>query len=238
MKFFNCSVLSHGSLSIFFLRPEIFMEIQKRESKHESLRFIADEVSQNGILAPKTLVFMNTIPELNDVFFWLRDKTTDYGRLAVGKNSFTYMIEMFSGSTNARTKSRIMSEFVKPDSTIRVLIATVAFGMGVNVQGLTRVVVYKIPDSVSILWQEIGRASRGGQPGSALILVPQNPTEASLGHSLLNTCLREAILKQFTGYQNTQRVPCTCGLSSCSCYLCNCCTFCKLQCVCKENNDQ
>jgi len=88
--------------------------------------------------------------------------------------------------TQGKTKPRILQDCCKQESHLRVLLSTVAFGMGVNVYDLRRVYIYKLPKSTAILWQEIRRVGRKGEKSDCKIFVPQNPAEKGLASSLKN----------------------------------------------------
>ena len=69
-------------------------------------------------------------------------------------------VSMFHGVTAEAKKKYVLSEFPKPDSRVRIVIATVAFGMGINVKDIRTVINYGVPTSSEDLVQESGRAGR------------------------------------------------------------------------------
>jgi len=187
--------------------------------------------------AAKTIVYTSTVSGAKHILVWLRGKLPNLGRVPFDDGSFEYNVDMFTGVTPTDTKQRIMNEFAKEDSYITVLVATIAFGMGINISNLYQVVVYDVSNEPSSLMQMVGRCSRDGSKGRACILLPIAPQADSLDFELANSCARRALNSKFYGwveplpsqetFNHSQCVP-----HSCNCDLCTCCSFCKKSCVC------
>ena len=55
------------------------------------------------------------------------------------------------------------------NSSSGVLVATKAQAFGVNYSNISKVIIYELPDSMEVLYQMIGRASREGKSGEIVI---------------------------------------------------------------------
>ena len=81
------------------------------------------------------------------------------------------LVEMLHSCTPAaNNKQYILHSFQSEDGTICVLVATIAFGMGVNCKGVHRVIHYGPSKNVEAYVQETGRAGRDGTQSHAYIL--------------------------------------------------------------------
>lgn len=73
-----------------------------------------------------------------------------------------------AGLTNEQRNS-VQEDFKKDQ--IQLIIATVAFGMGVNKSNIRFVIHFELPRTIEAYYQETGRAGRDGVPAEALMLV-------------------------------------------------------------------
>ena len=60
-------------------------------------------------------------------------------------------------------RTKALDNFVPTDGPVRVVVATTALGMGVNIPNVERVYHFGIPDTIEEYIQEIRRAGRDGR---------------------------------------------------------------------------
>ena len=89
-----------------------------------------------------------------------------FGSMQIPENR---LFVQFHSPQTKEMKNEILKQLCSPQSIIRVVFATVALGMGVDIRSIRNIVHITPPHSIQAYCQETGRAGRDGQQATAAL---------------------------------------------------------------------
>ncbi|CAB5216519.1 unnamed protein product, partial [Rhizophagus irregularis] len=141
-----------------FSRPEIEYIVKKKSTRERNLVEIAKIV--NEISDGQCIIYCSSPGICNEILPLLQDKLKG---TAIGT---------YHGGLESFERDQVMLQW--KSRLLKVMIATNAFGLGVNSPNIRTVVHYTFPSSISNFIQESGRAGRDGNPAQSILFYSRN----------------------------------------------------------------
>jgi ATP-dependent DNA helicase RecQ len=138
-----------GEFIASFDRSNLMLEvIPKLDAEQQTLKFLRNRQDQSGI-----------------IYCFSRKQVDDLSRTLI-RHGFSARPYHAGLEDDERRKNQEL--FIRDD--VQIIVATIAFGMGINKPNVRFVIHYDLPKSIENYYQEIGRAGRDGLPADCLLL--------------------------------------------------------------------
>ncbi len=164
---------------------------------------IATEVRQKGSGFPKSVIFIRKYRHCSDLYALLLHKLGTHFTDPPGyPNIVKYrLIDMYSRVLTAKKKENVLTSFIEADSTLRLVIATTAFGMGIDCPNIRRIYHFGLPNNLEEYVQETGRAGRDGGDAEAILFQGSGEKHANKSMKLYasneHECRRTLLFSKF-----------------------------------------
>lgn len=145
--------------------------------------------------------------------------------LTLSLKHLKYSVRPYHAGLSDEVRTKNQDAFIQGKTDI--IVATVAFGMGIDKPDVRYVINYDLPKSIEEYYQEIGRAGRDGKPSEALLLFTrgdahkiryffkdlddkskaENLLNAMVNYGALHMCRRKSLLGYFGETYDAEKHP-------------------------------
>lgn len=136
-------------------RPNLNLQVLSVIDNNEKYDIIYERIRENR---GPGIIYFNLIKSIEAFGEWLDMKKIPY--------------LVYHGRLSAEKRKAVQQRFLASDKEI--MLATNAFGMGIDKPDIRMIIHAEIPDSVESYYQEIGRAGRDGDASQCLLIYDEN----------------------------------------------------------------
>jgi len=131
-----------------FDRPNLFLEVRPAQNR---IKQIVD--------------FLGQRPDESGIIYCLSRKNTEM--IAERLRDSGFQARAYHAGLSSEERSEVQEDFIT--DRVPIIVATIAFGMGIDKSNVRFVIHYNLPKNVEGYYQEIGRSGRDGLPAHALL---------------------------------------------------------------------
>jgi len=192
---------------------------------------LVEELRQKRKRLDRTIIFCRTYGQCAKIYMFISKRLGKEMMEPIGicQDLVQFrLVDMFTACTHPTVKEAILQALPDSNSTLRIIVATIAFGMGLDCPTIRKVIHWGPSSDIESYLQEIGRAGRNGLPAMA-ILYYTNIELGRIEDDLMKkycknkvVCRRDILLKDFDRPPSGHTVD----------PLCACCDVCDVKCTC------
>lgn len=199
----------------------------------ETFTPILERLKSQRINSPKMIIFCEKINHCSALYDFFRSSLGEYFTEPPDAPDLSRfrLVEMYTSCTPEGVKQQIIESFCTTSAPLRVVCATIAFGIGVDCPDVRQVVTFGVPEDVETYIQQVGRAGRDMKQSLALLVklpIGRHYTDNNMKDYIKNdkVCRRKVLFSDTDDYVHKQKEP-----------KCLCCDICKRSCECQKCQD-
>ena len=179
----------------------------------------------------RIIIFCRTYEDVIRIHHYFQSTLGSYYTEPRGSPNFVFnrVVDMYTHCTHPTVKDKLLQQFTKP-SCLRVMIATIAFGLGINCPDVRQIVHWGVPEDAEVYVQESGRAGRDGQLACTVIMKTKRDLNSKyVSKQMIQYCTNESLLCHRRTILYRDFPDCEFSTKGCLC-----CDVCKMSCECGQ----
>lgn len=195
-------------------KKNIYYSVEKANDMEETFQWMVKLLDGPIAGITKTIIYCRSLKDCGEIYS-LFDSPC---------------VSMYHSKTPEKIKKKVLESFLVEDGECRVVIATSAIGMGVNIQDVRQILHYGVPSDLESYVQEVGRGGRDGKPCEAILyyrpfhLAHCDEHMRTFVKNTEKKCRRQVLMNYFIDKPNapdSKHNCCDACRASCQCVSCS-----------------
>jgi ATP-dependent DNA helicase RecQ len=211
-------------------KSNIIYSVEIKKGEVEAVfETIVEELMEKRTKLPKTIIFCRSYNDCSRIYLFFKTRLKENISEPIGYPNVAKLrlVEMFTACNTARIKNSILTSFLCPIGKLRIVVATVAFGLGIDCPDVRRIIHWTPPADLESYIQETGRGGRDGSTAHATLFYSKKDISlyfiergVSAYCQNVEVCRRELLFHDFD-YLPLEKP-----------HGCSCCDICAIHCQC------
>lgn len=139
----------------------------------ETFAPLVEEVKRCRTGMDRVIIFCRSYDNAGYIYAYLTNRLGKEVLEPIGAPNLSVyrLVDMFTACTPKKVKDSIIANFTAVNSPLRVVVATIAFGMGLDCPDVSKIIHWGPPGDIESYLQETGRAGRDNLPSDAVLYV-------------------------------------------------------------------
>ena len=150
-----------------------------------------EQLKKERVKMPRVIIYCQRCEECALIYHYFLDLLKKEFTEPIGAPNLSRfrLVDFYTGVTRKDVQDTIIQSFSRADAPLRIVVCTVAFGMGVDCVGVTQVVHWGPASDIETYIQECGRAGRNGETSRAVLYQTRS------GMKRVSSCMKQYCVK-------------------------------------------
>ena len=218
-------------------KPNLIYRVQDRTTVDDAFSPLVRRLKKERTKMARVIIFCRRCEDCAIIYEFFLSYLNDEFTEPVGALNLAWfrLVDMFMSATDEPVKEIILKFFCEENNCLRVVICTIAFGMGVDTVGVYQVIHWGTASDIESYMQESGRAGRDGSVACATLLCNGSDFDKRrVSKEMIAYCrnkikCRRSVL--FANFDCTTALPGSGHMNPTGCL---CCDVCAMSCQCSD----